>query len=261
MRGLDNVALIDITTTPNGLLTVTLTRPEAKNALNIDMVRAFREALVRGVDGKPPRAVVLKSGVAGVFSIGMDLASLEAGIDSGATSPEVYEATREYVALLKDIVTARCLTIAVVDGVAVGGGVDLASSCDFLFASERAAFSVAQLRKGIFPLTTSGVVVPRIGERAFLYWALSGQNWSSKKALKMGLATQVWPASEMDARVHQFIEQALGYKREALQLGIDALRMHHGMRPEDRLEHLGALLALNCQIPRGSRNSGKKAAE
>jgi enoyl-CoA hydratase/carnithine racemase len=258
------VALIDISTSSNGLLTVTLTRPEAKNALNIEMVRLFREALVRGVDGKPPRVILLKSGVAGVFSIGMDLASLEAGINSGATSPEVYEATREYVALLKDIVTARCLTIAVVDGVAVGGGVDLASACDFLFASERAAFSVAQLRKGIFPLTTSGVVVPRIGERAFMYWALSGQNWSSKKALKMGLATQIWPAAEMTTRVEQFVEQVLGYNREALQLGIDALRMHHGMRPEDRLEHLGALLALNCQIPRASRNtgnSGKKAAE
>lgn len=247
------MALIDISTTPNGLLTVKLTRPEAKNALNLEMVLAFREALVRGVDGKPPRAVILKSGVAGVFSIGMDLAALEAGIEGGATSPEVYEATREYVALLKDIVSARCLTIAVVDGVAVGGGVDLASSCDFLFASERAAFSVAQLRKGIFPLTTSGVVVPRIGERAFLYWALSGQNWSAKKALKMGLATQVWPAGELETRVGQFVEQTLGYNREALQLGIDALRMHHGMRPEDRLEHLGALLALNCQIPRGSR--------
>lgn len=247
------MALIDIATTPNGLLTVKLTRPEAKNALNIEMVRAFREALVRGVEGKPPRAVILKSGVAGVFSIGMDLVALEAGIEGGATSPDVYEATREYVALLKDIVSARCLTIAVVDGVAVGGGVDLASSCDFLFASDRAAFSVAQLRKGIFPLTTSGVVVPRIGERAFLYWALSGQNWSAKKALKMGLATQAWPAAELDGRVNQFVDQVLGYNREALQLGIDALRMHHGMRPEDRLEHLGALLALNCQIPRGSR--------
>lgn len=247
------MALIDIATTDSGLLTVKLTRPEAKNALNIDMVRAFREALVRGVDGKPPRAVILKSGVAGVFSIGMDLASLEAGIENGATSPEVYEATREYVALLKDIVSARCMTIAVVDGVAVGGGVDLASSCDILFATDRAAFSVAQLRKGIFPLTTSGVVVPRIGERAFLYWALSGQNWSAKKALKMGLATQVWPAAELETRIDQFITQVFGYNREALQLGIDALRMHQGMRPEDRLEHLGALLALNCQIPRGSR--------
>jgi methylglutaconyl-CoA hydratase len=242
----------------DGVLTVTLTRPEAKNALNLEMVRAFRAALAGGPSGKRPRALVLRSGVPGVFSIGMDLAALESASREGATSPEVYEATREYVELLKDIVDARFPTIAVADGVAVGGGVDLCSACQMLFASERAAFSVAQLRKGIFPLTTSGLVVPRIGERAFLYWALSGQNWSAKKAMELGLVSQVWTATELDLRVAQFVERVLAFQPDALQLGIDALRMHHGMRPTDRLEHLGALLALNCQIPRGPRPGGEK---
>ena len=62
----------------DGVLTVTLTRPEAKNALNLEMVRAFRAALAAS-----PRALVLKSGVPGVFSIGMDLAALDASCEGG----------------------------------------------------------------------------------------------------------------------------------------------------------------------------------
>jgi enoyl-CoA hydratase/carnithine racemase len=239
------MALLETRRGDDGVLTVTLTRPQAKNALNLEMVRGFRAALAES-----PRALVLRSGVAGVFSIGMDLAALDAGQKDGAASPAVYEATREYVALLKDLVSARFPTIAVADGVAVGGGVDLCAACDFLFASEKAAFSVAQLRKGIFPLTTSGVVVPRIGERAFMWWALSGQNWSTRKCVDAGLVTQEWKSAELDTRVAEFVARTLAYDPAVLQLGIDAVRMHQGMRPVDRLEHLGALLALNCQIPR-----------
>ncbi len=253
------MALLTTTTSDDGVLTVTLTRPEAKNALNLEMVQAFRLALAGGPERKRPRALILRSGVPGVFSIGMDLGALEAARTEGASSPEVYEGTREYVELLKEIVSARFPTMAIVDGVAVGGGVDLTAACDLLFATERAAFSVAQLRKGIFPLTTSGLVVPRIGERAFLWWALSGQNWSAKKAVSMGLCSQQWPSAELDARALQFVERLLAFQPEALQLGIDALRMHQGMRPVDRLEHLGALLALNCQIPRPKGKTGGKA--
>jgi len=251
------MALLNTNVSADGVLTVTLERPDAKNALNLEMVRAFRAAMRPDASGKQPRALVLRSAVPGVFSIGMDLAALEAGIQGGASSPEVYEATREYVELLKELVGARFPTIAVADGVAVGGGVDLCCACDILFTTERSAFSVAQLRKGIFPLTTSGLVVPRIGERAFLFWALSGQNWSAKKAMEMGLISQIYAATELEIRVAQFVERLLAFQPDALQLGIDALRMHQGMRPVDRLEHLGALLALNCQIPRGARTGEK----
>ena len=175
------MALLETRRGDDGVLHVILTRPQAKNALNLEMVRGFRAALA-----ETPRALVLKSGVPGVFSIGMDLAALDAGQQDGAASPAVYEATREYVQLLKDIVSARFPTIAVADGVAVGGGVDLCSACDFLFASEKAAFSVAQLRKGIFPLTTSGVVVPRIGERAFMCGRCRGRTGARRSASTWG---------------------------------------------------------------------------
>ncbi len=234
------------------VLTLSLDRPEAKNALDLGMVRELRAALA-GAGPAGARVVVLKSAVAGYFSIGMDLAALDRGIQAGAKTPEVYEAVREYVALLKDLVALRAPVIAAVGGMAVGGGVDLVASCDLVIATESAAFSIAQLRKGIFPLTTSGVVIPRIGQREFLYWLLSGQNYSAKKVRRLGLVSQVVPDGELDARVAQLAAKVLAFPQDALQLGIDAMRIGPDLSQLERLDHLGSLLALNAQIPRGGK--------
>jgi enoyl-CoA hydratase/carnithine racemase len=234
-----------------GLLELALERPEAKNALDLDMVREMRLAL--SAVTRETRVVVLRSAVPGVFSLGMDLAALQGGIAAGATSPQVHEASSEYVGLLKDIARLGAISIAEVDGMAVGGGVDLIAACDLAIASDRSAFSIAQLRKGIFPLTTSGVVVPRIGHREFLSWMLSGQNYSAEKARRLGLVSQVAPHGELGARVKALVERILSYDGEALRLGVEALRFQPSLPVADRLDHLGALLALNCQIPRAPR--------
>jgi methylglutaconyl-CoA hydratase len=234
--------------TRTGVLEIALERPEAKNALDLDMVRELRLVLA-AVTGDI-RVVVLKSAVSGVFSLGMDLAALRAGIAGGASSPVVHAACTEYVGLLKDLASLRAISIAEVGGMAIGGGVDLLASCDLAIASDQAAFSIAQLRKGIFPLTTSGVVVPRIGHREFLYWMLSGQNYSADKVRRLGLVSQVVPAAELGARVAALVDRILSYDQEALRLGIEGLRVGGGLPIGERLDHLGALLALNCQIPR-----------
>ena len=231
----------------DGVLTVTLDRPEHNNALDLGMVRDFRAAIADA--GDELRVLVLRSALSGYFSVGMDLAALDAGIRGGATSPEVYESVRAYIGLLQDLVNLRAPSVAVVGGLAVGGGVDLLAACDIAVASDRAAFSIAQLRKGIFPLTTSGVTIPLIGERRFMYWALSGQNYSARKALRIGLVSEVVPAGKLEGVVERLVGRIKGFDPAALSLGIDAVRG----RPAkgERLEHLGTLLALNCQIPRG----------
>jgi len=234
-----------------GVMTLTLDRPAARNALDREMVAAMRRALA---ELRPDtRVVVVRSAVAGVFSLGMDLAALEAGIAGGATSAAVHAAAAEYVGLLKQLAGLGAISIAEVGGLAVGGGVDLLAACDLAIASDGAAFSIAQLRKGIFPLTTSGVVIPRMGQREFLYWMLSGQNYPADKARRLGLVSQVVPAAELAGRVEALVERILGYDPDAVRLGIEALRLGPATPMAERLDHLGALLALNCQLPRGAR--------
>lgn len=240
----------------DGLLTLELDRPSARNALDLGMVRGMREALANL--RSDTRVIVLESRVAGVFSVGMDLGALKQGIAGGASSPEVYRAVSEYVALLKDLGAARAPVIAKIDGLAVGGGVDLLSSADVAIASDRSAFSIAQLRKGIFPLTTSAVVVPRIGRQEFFYWLATGQNYSAAKARRLGLVAQVVPPEKLAARVRQLVDQILGYDADALRLGMEALRVSAHLAPQDRLDTLGSLLALNCQIEGTGKGGGER---
>lgn len=237
----------------DGVLTVTLDRPKAKNALDLDMVAGLRREL--DSLARQTRVVVIKSAVPGYFSIGMDLAALDGGIAGGADAAEVHRATSQYVALLKDLVSVRAITIAEVAGMAVGGGVDLVAACDLAICADSAAFSIAQLRKGVFPLTTSGLVIPRIGQRAFLHWMLTGQNYSAKKAKALGLINDVAPAAELSDRVARMADRILSYNPEALGIGIEALRLAPHLSPRDRLDHLGALLTVNCQLPRPGGSS------
>jgi enoyl-CoA hydratase/carnithine racemase len=237
----------------DGALTLTLDRPGARNALDLDMVAGLRRALAELP--RTTRVVVLRSAVRGVFSLGMDLQALDAGIGGGAGAGQVHAATTAYVALLKELISVRAITIAEIDGVAVGGGVDLVAACDLAICSDASAFSVAQLRKGIFPLTTSGLVIPRIGQRAFLHWMLTGQNASPTKARRMGLINEVVPAGDVAARVAALSAQIRSYDAEALGLGIEALRQSPHLGPLDRLDHLGVLLSMNCQLPRPGRGA------
>jgi methylglutaconyl-CoA hydratase len=227
-----------------GALVLTMDRQEARNALDLDMVIGLRRALADL--GRDTRVVVLRSAVRGVFSLGMDLAALEAGLAGGAGPAAVRAATGEYAGLLEQITSLRAISIAEVSGLAVGGGVDLLAACDLALASDEAAFSIAQLRKGVFPLTTSGVVIPRIGQSAFLYWLLSGQNYSADKARRIGLVSEVTRPEQLSARCDALVERILGYDPEALALGIEALRVGPELGSAHRLAHLGALLALNC---------------
>jgi methylglutaconyl-CoA hydratase len=234
-----------------GSVSITLDRPGARNALDLATVDELRRALA----GLPidTRVVVLRSAVDRVFSLGMDLAALEAGLAGGAGAAEVRAATTAYVDLLKQLLALPALSVAEVGGMAVGGGVDLVASCDLAIASDTAAFSIAQLRTGIFPLTTSGVVAPRIGQSAFLAWMLSGQNYSAEKVRRLGLVSQVVPAAELGTRVQALVDRILSYDGDALRLGIQGLRTSAALAPAERLDHLGALLAINCQLPRARR--------
>jgi enoyl-CoA hydratase len=239
-----------------GVLYLTLDRPEAKNALDLGMVDGLRRSLA--ALPRETRVVVLRSALPGYFSIGMDLAALDGGIAGGASAATVHAATTAYVALLEELVSVRALTIAEIGGMAVGGGVDLVAACDLAIAAEGSAFSIAQLRKGIFPLTTSGLVIPRIGQREFLYWMLTGQNYPARKARKLGLINDVAPADQLGARVQALVDRIVSYDAEALGLGIEALRQAAHLPPRDRLNHLGVLLSMNCQLPRPGKGGGPR---
>lgn len=224
-----------------------LERADARNALDPALVAALHAAIGQApLDGA--RALVLHSGVPGVFSIGMDLRAARRPAQSG--SHEVAQALQAYGDLLARLQDTPILTVALVEGLAVGGGVDLAAACDLCVAGADAAFSIAQLRNGVFPLTTSTVVVPRIGKPEFLLWALGGQYWPAERAHARGLVDMLLPAAGAAAALQDWLARLERYDAAMLGEGVRLLRATAGRDPH-ALEAAHAALVRTVHHLRG----------
>jgi enoyl-CoA hydratase/carnithine racemase len=233
------------TTIEDGELRIILQSHLTKNALEPEIVKRIRESLRDARDSPNLALVTIESGVRNIFSVGMDL-TLLADKERPRLTWQSAELINSYVELLIDIAGLPVPTLAIVDGLAVGGGVDIACSCDLLLATFDSAFSIAQFRKGVFPWTTSAVLVPKIGVARFAQWALSGVTHGAKQLLGYGLVTQACDRSELDRTRSNLCDRIKGFDRDTLIAGFTALHDLAGSDLAMRLRSMGAKLALNC---------------
>lgn len=181
------MSLVEVDTA-DGVRTLTLNRPEARNALSFAMLRALVEAL-SDAELDPEVAVVVLTGADPAFCAGLDLKELGSGggpLGAAATAAP-------WPALSK-------LMIGAVNGVAVTGGLELALHCDFLVASERAKFGDTHARVGIMPGWGMSVLLPqRIGLPRAIEMSMTGNFMGAAEALAVGLVNHVVPHEELMA--------------------------------------------------------------
>jgi enoyl-CoA hydratase len=226
-----------------------------RNALGDAAVTALRDSLALADASNEIRCVLLESAVDGVFSVGMDLAALEG--KRPANVWEGYFDLTAYTELLAAMLSFRKPLIAGVDGIAVGGGVDLIAACDLALATERSGFLISQLRKGVFPFTTTALLTRRLGRARVLHWALSGQVYPARKLLELGLVAELTPSLPRD-ELPPLVRRLLGYDAETLMAGWRACRFGEAEAIAARLREVASLLALNCQAvqARGAAHAG-----
>lgn len=169
-------------------LTLRLDDPRRGNALSSEMVAAIETAL----DGAPEGlAALVVEGTGGVFSAGADLKSLSQAL---ANPPRPGEAD-PLLALnaaggrfLARFAALPCVTVAVVDGAAVGGGMGLAAAADIVIATGRARFALTETSLGLVPAQIAPYLVRRMGERVALRLALTGARIDARAAAAAGFA-------------------------------------------------------------------------
>ena len=189
-----------VTSDAGAIRTVTLNRPEAGNALDIDLVRALTEAIEAADTDEQVRVIVL-TGAGKTFCGGLDLAALRA--------PD-WDPTLWNAALTR----VRCATtpvIAAVNGPASTAGLGLVLACDFAFASERATFSDLHAKVGLISASgMSTLLVDRIGlARAKEMW-LTARPVDAATACRWGLVNDVLPP---DALMPVVVERATAITR------------------------------------------------
>jgi enoyl-CoA hydratase len=191
--GIDDlsVALTD------GVLSVTMNRPDSLNSLTAAMLNTIGDTLERAA-GDPRVKVVRLGGAGRGFSSGAGI-SEEDQADPG----DVLDAANRAVS---SIVNLPQPAVAVVQGPAAGVGASLALACDAVLASEKAFFMLAFTKIGLMPAGgASALIAASVGRHRAMRMALLAERISAAEALDWGLVTAVYPAEEFDAEVDKVI--------------------------------------------------------
>jgi enoyl-CoA hydratase/carnithine racemase len=188
-----------------GVLTITLDRPEARNALTEEMLGALRDALERAARDDDVAAVVL-TGSGPAFCAGADVSRFDGEPDGRAFRFDSHRLT-DLVGLVERIEKP---VVAAVNGIAVGLGVQLALACDLRVGGEAARFAFTEGRLGLLP-THGGVgrLVKLVGLARARDLLLGSATIDAGRAYELGLLTEVVPDAELQAAALRLVERAL----------------------------------------------------
>jgi len=176
--------LVDVA---DGIMTVTLNRPEAKNAANKAVAVGIADAMDK-LDGDDSIRVAILTGAGGTFCAGMDLKAFVSG-----EMPMVEG--RGFAGLTE--ATPRKPLIAAVEGYALAGGLELAISCDLIVTADNAKFGIPETKRGLAAAAGGLMRLPRqIPPRIAMELALTGDFIDAQRAASLGLVNQVVPAGK-----------------------------------------------------------------
>lgn len=182
----------------DGVATLRLNRPAVRNALNADLVAALGSALDRAGADPAVRCVVL-TGRGDAFCAGADMAWMQ---QMDGLEPEQRQAEVLALAMLyRTLYHCPKPTIARVKGFAVGGGMGLAATCDFVMADRTARFSLGELRVGLLPAIIAPYVLRALGARQTRHLLLSGDPVLAEEAWRIGWVYRVCEPDMLDENV------------------------------------------------------------
>jgi methylglutaconyl-CoA hydratase len=170
-----------------GIATITLNRPEKRNAISYDLIGDLLGAL-REVAQSPAQVLIL-TGAGKAFCSGMDLDNLKALI--GRSPEQSLEDSKTMASLFRTLYDFPKPTIAAVNGAAIAGGAGLATLCDFTLAVPEAKFGYTEVRVGFVPAIVSTFLLRQVGERIARDLLLTGRIADAEEALRMGLINEV----------------------------------------------------------------------
>ena len=184
--------------THGGVTTVTLNRPDVRNAFN-DEVIAELTAVFLELGKRPEVRCVVLAGNGPAFCAGADLNWMKRM--AGYTREENLEDASGLARMLEVIYTCPKPTIARVQGDVYAGGTGLVAACDIAVAVDTAGFCLSETRLGLIPATISAYVIRAMGARAAHRWFLTAERFSAAEAHRIGFVHEVVPQAQLDAKV------------------------------------------------------------
>ncbi|MDY6780630.1 MAG: enoyl-CoA hydratase [Halobacteria archaeon] len=208
----------------DGVATVTIDRPDVKNALDHETMSELADEL-REVGESDARAVVLR-GAGGTFCAGADVNDLA---NFGHISPPkiVEMIENDLHEIIRQLVRMRKPTVAKVQGHAVGAGCNLALACDLTVAKESATFAELFTQIGLSQDSGSSYLLPRlVGMKKAKELVFTGKEINGSDAEEMGLINHAYPDDDFDERADELVDELASGPTRAI--GASKSLLHYG---------------------------------
>ena len=189
----------------NGVVTITLNRPDKRNAISYELIDDVTAALKQAAQSTAK--VLILTGAGSAFSAGMDLENLKGLL--GRTPEQNLEDSRTMAGLFRALYDFPKPTIAAVNGAAIAGGTGLATLCDFTLAVPEAKFGYTEVRIGFVPGIVSSYLIANVGEKRARDLLLTGRLFSAEEACRFGLVTEIVAPDQLMPRALQLAAQLM----------------------------------------------------
>ena len=229
-----------------GILTLTLDRPDKRNALNAALVEALHAALDRADLAAEVRVVALR-GSGRDFCAGADLHELLASAD---LTPAQNEASALRMgSLFSRMRSLPKPVVAVVHGRALAGGAGLATACDLVIAGSGAHLGYPEIQRGFVPAMVMTLLRRAVGEKVALDLALTGRVLTAAEAHAAGLISRVVPDADLDQEAGSILSALAGASSSALALTKQMFYQLDGKSLEDGVALGARVNAVARQTP------------
>jgi len=183
----------------SGVATITLNRPEKRNAISFELIDDLLHAL--NDVAKSEAIVLILTGAGKAFCSGLDLDNLKALL--GHSTEQNLQDSHTMVHLFRSLYEFPKVTIAAVNGAAIAGGTGLALLCDFTLAAPDAKFGYTEVRIGFVPAIVSTFHLRQVGEKQARDLLLTGRIFGAEEAARLGLVSEIVPAENLMTRARE----------------------------------------------------------
>ncbi len=225
-----------------GVATLTLNRPAARNALSIGLMTALEAALAE-IDADPAIRVVVLAGSGSAFCAGHDLRELRADPRRESHAALFAQCSR----LMLQLQSLRQPVIARVHGIATAAGCQLVATCDLAVAAETARFATPGVNIGLFCSTPMVALTRSIGRKAAMEMLLTGEMVDAAAARALGLINRVVPDADLDAAVATLAAAIAAKSPLTLAIGKRAFHAQADMKVADAYAYAAEVMTTNMQ--------------
>jgi enoyl-CoA hydratase len=232
----NNCVLVEIT---EGIAWLKINRPESLNVLNSEVIE-FLANILRALDGDSAVKVVVITGAGEkAFVAGGDIKEM-----AGMTPLAARLFARKGQELIQFIEKMHKPVIAAVNGYALGGGLELALACDFIYASEKAKLGLPEVTLGVIPGFGGTQNLPRlVGPNKARELIFSGKTLTAQQAREWGIVNEVFPPEELQAKVMEIAQTIARNGSLAVGSAKDSIVNGLNMTKEDGLRYESSLFA------------------